>query len=759
MAETTAVTGLTQPAEAQGASQGCLARDFMAFVEPIEAGRNRLNLLVDGVHCGGCVRRIEGALTKLPEVTSARVNLSTRRLNVTWDGAPGLAQTLVAAVEDLGFTAVPFVRQQLESRDRRAESELLGAMAVAGFAAGNVMLLSVSVWAGYFEGMGPATRDLLHWFSALIALPAIVYAGRPFYRSALAALTARRTNMDVPISLAVLLAGGMSLFETIQGGRYVYFDSAVALLFFLLLGRYLDCRARGRARAAVERPLALTVSSVTVLRADGRRSVLTPDRLRPGMHFLAAAGERIAADGRVTAGRSELDTSLITGESLPRPVAGGDPVFAGTLNLGAPLTVEVTAVGEGTLLAEIVRLMENAEQRRARYVALADRISRFYAPAVHGLALATFLGWALAVGAPWQVALLHAVAVLIITCPCAMGLAVPVVQMIASGRLLRQGALLKSGTALERLAVVDTVVFDKTGTLTLGRPRLCSEGHDADTLRLAASLAGASLHPLARALSAAAPDVPVAPGVREVPGCGLALKAEGGDICLGSRRWCGIGEDVLAPQLSPAPELWLTGPGRSPQPFQFEDPLRTDAADVVAALRRQGLAVRLLSGDREAAVAEVVRVLGIEDWRAACSPSDKVAELERLRAAGRSVLMVGDGLNDAPALAAANVSLSPSSAADITQTSADVVFQGDKLAPVLEILAVARASQALVKQNFGLSFGYNVLTVPLAVLGLVTPLIAALCMSASSLVVIGNALRLNWRPRPRLGRPDPSLPS
>lgn len=753
------MTGLTQPAEAQGAAEARLVRDFTAFVEPIGAGRNRLGLLVDGVHCGGCVRRIEGALTKLPEVTSARVNLSTRRLNVTWDGAPGLAQTLVAAVEGLGFTAVPFVRQQLESRDRRAESELLRAMAVAGFAAGNVMLLSVSVWAGYFEGMGPATRDLLHWFSALIALPAIVYAGRPFYRSAIAALAARRTNMDVPISLAVLLAGGMSLFETIQGGRYVYFDSAVALLFFLLLGRYLDCRARGRARAAVERLLALTVSSVTVLQADGRRSVLTPDRLRPGMHLLAAAGERIAADGRVTAGRSELDTSLITGESLPRPVAGGDPVFAGTLNLGAPLTVEVTAVGEGTLLAEIVRLMENAEQRRARYVALADRISRFYAPAVHGLALATFLGWALAVGAPWQVALLHAVAVLIITCPCALGLAVPVVQMIASGRLLRRGVLLKSGTALERLAVVDTVVFDKTGTLTLGRPRLCSRRHDADALCLAASLAGASRHPLARALSAAAPDVPVAPEVREVPGCGLALKTEGGEIRLGSRRWCGIGEDVSAPQLSPAPELWLIGPGRSPQSFQFEDPLRGDAADVVADLQRRGLAVRLLSGDREAAVAEVVRVLGIEDWQAACSPSDKVAELERLRAAGRSVLMVGDGLNDAPALAAANVSLSPSSAADITQTSADAVFQGDKLAPVLEILAVARASQALVKQNFGLSFGYNVLTVPLAVLGLVTPLIAALSMSASSLVVIGNALRLNLRPRERLGRSDPSLPS
>ncbi len=718
------------------------ARDFAAFAEPAGAGRHRIDLLVEGVHCGGCVRRIEDALLSRREVAAARVNLSTRRLTVTWEGAPRLAQALVAAVEALGFTAVPFVPQEMGDRDRRAQSELLRAMAVAGFAAGNVMLLSVSVWAGYFEGMGAATRDLLHWFSALIALPAIVYAGRPFYRSAIAALAAGRTNMDVPISLAVLLAGGMSLFETMEGGRYVYFDSAVALLFFLLLGRYLDCRARGRARAAVERLLALTAGSVTVLEADGRRVVLRPERLRPGMRLLAAAGERIASDGKVTAGRSELDTSLITGESLPRPVADGDRVFAGTLNLGAPLTIEVGAVGEGTLLAEIVRLMEQAEQRRARYVALAERISRLYAPAVHGLALATFLGWTFVVGVDWQVALLHAVAVLIITCPCALGLAVPVVQVIASGRLMRQGVLLKSATALERLARVDTVVFDKTGTLTLGRPRLRSGDHDPEALRLAASLAGASRHPLARALHAAAPGVPVAPGVREVPGCGLSLNTAAGEIRLGSRRWCGS-EEAHSP---PAPELWLRAPGRAPCAFRFDDPLRADAAAVVAALKRQGLAVRLLSGDRAAAVAEVARALAIDDWQAASTPADKVAELERMAGEGRAVLMVGDGLNDAPALAAASVSLSPSSAADITQTSADAVFQGERLSPVLETLAVARASQRLVKQNFALAFGYNLLTVPLAVLGLVTPLIAALAMSASSLVVIANALRLNLRP-------------
>jgi Cu2+-exporting ATPase len=731
MAETASLSGPGAPATA--------APDFQAFAEPAGDGRQRLDLLVDGVHCGGCVRRIEDALLRLPEVTSARVNLSTRRLNVTWQGAPRGAQAIVAAVEGLGFTAAPFVRQELEGRDRRAQSELLRAMAVAGFAAGNVMLLSVAVWAGYFEGMGAATRHLLHWFSALIALPTIVYAGRPFYRSALGALAAGRTNMDVPISLAVVLAGGMSLFETIQGGRYVYFDSAVALLFFLLLGRYLDCRARGRARAAVERLLALAGGAATVLDAEGRSRLLRPDQLRPGMRLLAAAGERIAADGRVAAGRSELDTSLITGESLPRAAGVGDRVFAGTLNLGAPLTVEVTAVGEGTLLAEIVRLMEQAEQRRARYVALADRISRLYAPVVHALALATFLGWTFVVGADWQVALLHAVAVLIVTCPCALGLAVPVVQVIASGRLMRQGVLLKSATALERLARVDTVVFDKTGTLSLGRPLLCVAPRDPEALRLAAGLAGASRHPLARALAAAAPDVPGARGVRETPGRGLSLMTDAGEVRLGSRRWCGVAED----QAARGPELWLAAPERPAEAFQFDDPLRADAAEVVAALERRGLAVQLLSGDREAAVADAARAVGIEAWHAACSPSDKVARLERLTGAGRSVLMVGDGLNDAPALAAASVSLSPSSAADITQTSADAVFQGERLAPVLEILTVARAAQNLVRQNFALAFAYNVLTVPLAVMGLVTPLIAALAMSASSLVVIGNALRLN----------------
>ena len=723
-------------AEADGGSA-----DFSGSVIAGPDGLATLHLMVEGIHCGGCIRKIEGALQREPRVRHARVNMTSGRLVITWDGAAGLASHLAGVVTGLGFKVTPFDPGRLQAAKDGGERELLKAMAVAGFAAANVMLLSVSVWAGHFQDMGAATRGLMHWFSALIALPAILYAGRPFFHSALQALSRLRTNMDVPISLAVLLAAGMSLFETIRGGEHAYFDSAITLLFFLLIGRYLDRRARGRARSAAERLLALRATAVTILGGDGRRSVLPAESVVPGMCLLAAAGDRVPVDGRVLDGHSEVDTSLITGETLPRPVAIGDRVYAGTLNLSAPLRLEVTAVGEDTILAEIVRLMEVAEQRRARYVELADRVARFYAPAVHLIALLAFAGWLALGGLAWQSALLIAVAVLIVTCPCALGLAVPAVQVIASGRLLRSGILLKSATALERLAQADTVVFDKTGTLTLGRPELETRPSDDEALRCAAAMAATSSHPLARALARAVPDIRPAGGVKETPGCGLALQVDGGEIRLGSRRWCGVPEAHEAV----GPELWLNRPGRPPERFAFSDPLRFDAARVVDALKAEGYAVELLSGDRPATVRQVAHQLGIDAWRAECTPADKTERLRRLEQDGRKVLMVGDGLNDAPALAAALVSLSPSTAADISQTAADAIFQGDHLRPVIEILAVSRRAGRLVHQNFALALLYNLFAVPLAVAGLVTPLVAAICMSGSSLVVTGNALRLARR--------------
>lgn len=724
--------------------------DFSAHVSVGADGRASLHLMVDGLQCAACVWLIETVLRRQPGVSHARLNMTTRRLTVTWDPAATDAAEVAGAVVRLGYRLVPFDPAKLEAAEAVKERELLRALGVSGFAAANVMLLSVAIWAGHSQGMGPATRDLMHWVSALIAMPAILYAARPFVRSAWAALSARRTNMDVPISIGVTLATGMSLAETIRGAEHAYFDSAVTLLFFLLIGRYLDLRARGRARSAAEHLLALGAAAVTVLDADGRGRVVRPGEVAAGMTVLVAAGERIPVDGRVSDGVSDIDTGLITGESVPGAARPGDQVFAGTLNLTAPLRLTVTAVGEGTLLAEIVRMMEVAEQGRARYVALADRVSRGYAPVVHLTALATFLGWVVLAGSPWQPALLNAIAVLIITCPCALALAVPVVQVIASGRLMRQGILLKSATALERLTGVDTVVFDKTGTLTEGRPELQgTDGAEDGDLRLAAAIAGASRHPLARALCRAVPGVPVASGVREVPGAGLGLDGPDGEIRLGSRRFTGAEEGAGSHGgmggESAGPELWLARPGRRPVRFAFSDALRPDAAAVVAALRAGGKRVLLLSGDRRPAVAACAARLGIEEWRAAQAPADKAACLEELARSGATVLMVGDGLNDAPALAAAHVSMSPATAADVSQTAADVVFQGIRLTPILEALDVALRSDRLVRQNFALTFLYNLLTIPVAVAGFVTPLIAALAMSSSSLIVILNALRLARR--------------
>ena len=711
--------------------------DYTAHVKTGEDGTASLHLMVEGMHCAACVWLIESVLSRQKGVLHARLNMTTRRLVVRWNPAENTANAILAPVNAIGYHLLPYDPARLTLDADRQEKELLRAMAIAGFAAGNVMLFSVSIWAGEAGSMDWATRSLFHWISALIALPAVVYCIRPFARSAFTALAARRTNMDVPITLGVTLASAMSLWETMVGGQHAYFDAAVSLLFFLLIGRYLDSRARGRARKAAEHLLSLGATAVTILHDDGSRSLVAPEQVAVGMTVLVATGERIGIDGHILSGESEIDTSLITGETLPTLAQPGAAVFAGTMNMTAPLRLTVTAVGEQTLLSEIVRMMEVAEQGRARYVAIADRVARYYAPVVHVMGLSTFLGWEIFTDTPWQVALLYAISVLIITCPCALALAVPVVQVVASGRLLRQGILLKSATAQERLARADTVVFDKTGTLTIGRPELVRDGgFSEDDLRLAASIAAASKHPIARAIARATQNVAVADGVREVPGCGL----QWGAVRLGNRRWleiAGESDDHLGP------ELFLRRPEQAPIRFLFSDQPRADTAEVVATLKRRGFSVELLSGDRSATVADIAARLGIAVWKAACTPADKCARLAELAAQGHHVLMVGDGLNDAPALASAHVSMSPSSAVDVSQTAADIIFQGQRLGPVTEVLAVARKADSLVRQNFILALGYNLFTIPMAVMGMVTPLIAAISMSTSSVIVIANALRLS----------------
>ncbi|MGD1934330.1 MAG: heavy metal translocating P-type ATPase [Candidatus Phaeomarinobacter sp.] len=724
------------------------------YVRVLEDGGSVVNFVVDGVHCGGCVKRVERAVNGLEGVSNGRLNLSTKRLTVVFEQALVRPREIVAAVVVAGYSARPYDPKTLETQQARDEKELITCMGVAGFAAANVMLLSVSVWAGHSGGMEAATRDMFHWISGLIAMPAIAYSGRPFFRSAVRALRVGTMNMDVPISLAVLLATAMSLAETIAGAKHVYFDASIMLLFFLLSGRRLVMKLRGRAALAAQNLLALRADAATIIDADGVARAMPVDSLKPDMIVAVATGQRIAADGVVEDGHSDLDTSLITGETAPVAVAPGDEVFAGTLNMSGPLRVRVTKGDEDTLLSEIVRLMEAAEQGRDTFVRIADRAARVYAPAVHILATATFIGWMLLGGLAWDGSLKTAIAVLIITCPCALGLAVPVVHVVASGRLLSRGVLLKSSDALERLAEVDTLVFDKTGTLTHGRLELDRSTVDEAALDKAAMLARASTHPLGRALAQTAGPGATADDVSEHPGQGLMGTIDGVFARLGSADFVG-GVDGAAADAT-GPEIWFRLGDAAPVRFGFSDGLRDDAAAIVEWAKARDMAVVLLSGDRAATVDAVAREAGIDDFAGGLLPQDKIARLETLAADGAKVLMVGDGLNDAPALAAAHVSMSPASGADVSQAAADLVFQGQELAPVTVALDVAQGSQRLVLENFGLSLAYNAIAVPIAVAGYVTPLIAAIAMSSSSILVTANALRLRFG---RMGLPDTRGPS
>lgn len=712
--------------------------EISRFIVHEKDGANALYLIVDGMHCANCAFRIEDALNKENSV-SARVNLTARRLTIRWRDPAIQPNRLIELVTNLGYKLRPYDTAELEQTDAQEQKFLLKCLAVSGFASGNIMLFSVPLWASTAASMGISTRDLMHWVSALIAIPTLIYAGRPFFVSAWSKLKHGQTNMDVPISVALCLTTLMSLFETWHHGEYAYFDSVTMLLFLLLIGRYLDRRTRGRARAAAQDLLMMMSGTATQLE-NGQPKLLPIRDLQSGMLLQVAAGEKIAADGVVESGTSEIDPSFITGETISQPISPGTRVFGGMINLLSPITVRITAVSGESLLGEVVKLMEKAEQGHARYVRLADRIARFYTPAVHALALGTFLFWWLVIGKEWQPSLLIAATVLIITCPCALGLAVPAVQVLTSSRLFKRGMLLKSADAVERMASVDTIIFDKTGTLTAGHPRLANPNKiGGRNMQIAASLAAYSRHPLARTLNEMYGGKILPMEAKEYPGQGLETVFEGKHIRLGRRDWAG---DVNTPA-DESPEIWLSIEGDPPVRFVFADELRPDAKTVVGELRRHGFALSLLSGDREQAVASIAEALGISDYRAHVSPVDKHKTVEKLRSDGKHVLMVGDGLNDAAALAAADVSMSPSSALDITQNAADIVFQGDKLSPVLEALIVCKRANKLVQQNFALSLGYNIIAVPMAMMGLVTPLIAAIAMAASSILVVMNAQRLN----------------
>ena len=692
-------------------------------------GIMQTDLSVPGAYCGACIGVIEGSLERLQGVTAARMNLTAKRVAVKWRG-DGAVPPMIDALRRAGYET------SLSDADPGGDPEmgrLLRATAVSGFAAMNIMLLSVSIWSGADEG----TRHAFHLVSAALALPAVAYSGRIFFASAWGALRYGRTNMDVPISVGILLAFVLSTYDAVSGGEHAYFDAVTSLLFFLLVGRALDHSMRGKARDAVRSLARMMPRGATVIVADGGREFRDIQSLQEGDTIFVAVGERIPADGTVLKGEGTLDLSIVTGETSPEIIEPGARVLSGALNLNGPIELRVDRRPGDSFLADMVRLMDAAEGSRASYRTIADRAAALYSPVVHVVALATFAGWFMATG-DWHRSLTLAIAVLIITCPCALGLAVPMVQAAAARRLFGIGVTMKDGSALERLAEIDHVVLDKTGTLTTGRMRVTSHDVPRTELPVASALARLSRHPAAIAVATLGNGeaLPVAEA-REIPGDGIEARIGACLWRLGRPDWSVEGD---SDRNGSGP--WLSRDGIFVGRFDVTDTLREGAAAAVSSLKGSDLSVELLSGDAVDETQRVAKLTGIVQMSGRQRPEDKVNRLELLRREAKRVLMVGDGINDAPALGAAYVSMAPSTAADVGRNAADLVFLGSSLRSVPDAIFVARKSMCLVRQNIAISITYNALALPLAVAGYVTPLVAAVAMSTSSILVVANSLRV-----------------
>ncbi|WIY52374.1 heavy metal translocating P-type ATPase [Devosia sp. YIM 151766] len=717
---------------AGGPDRGPSDNEVRLASRDLGTGLRQSEFSAPAIHCGACIRTLEAALDALPGIVSSRVNLSSKRVTVRWRSADSVPP-MVRRMVELGYEPNLFSLEEAGKDGHLAA--LIRALAVAAFCSMNIMMLSGSVW----SGADGATSGLLHWICAILTLPALLYSGRVFYQSAWSAIRSGRTNMDVPITIGIALAFALSFYDTVFSGDRVYYDAVASLIFFLLIGRTLDHAMRERARTAVKGLARLAPAGALVLDGPDGPAFHPLADIAPGSTISVAQGERIPLDGTVLQGISALDRSLLTGESLAEAIGPGQPVPAGALNLSAPLLVRTTASERDSTLNRLVQLLDDAETSRNRYRRIADRAAAYYSPIVHLAAALAFIGWMIFSGNLHD-ATTVAIAVLIITCPCALGLAVPMVQVMAARRLFEAGIMVKDGSALERLAEVDVVVFDKTGTLTTGLavPRI-SHG-DKQAVEIGAGLAALSAHPYSIAIARAFPASP-RPDWRDVaehPGLGIEARLGKHLYRLGRPGWSGPAEDAEAGSI-------LSRDGAIIAAFQFEDDLRPNAVPGVNSLLTDCRQVLVLSGDRPGQVQKLADRLGIAG-SGGLLPQEKLDRIGQLAAAGHQVLMVGDGLNDTPAMARAHVSMAPASAVDIGRSAADFVFLRNDLLTIPQALAIAREARELVRQNLILALLYNVIALPIAVAGLVNPFLAAVAMSASSIVVVLNALRLGWHP-------------
>lgn len=737
------------------------------FVDTTREDRE-VNLLVEGIHCAACVWLIENGLQSLPGIEEARVNLTGRRLRVRWDNGRLKLSRILARLGALGYAAAPFDPESAEGALKRENRAMLFRMAWAGFAMMNLMWISIALYAGADRG---EFRGMFHWIGFLLATPTLAYSGYPFFKGAWSGLRSGSLGMDLPIAIGASITYLYSLYVTISATATgdVYWDTVVNFLFVILVGRYLEAMSKREAVSATQRLLDLQPRVATVIR-DNEEQVVAVRAIGVGEMVLVKPGERIAVDGEVDEGTSSVDEAMLSGESRPRPKQAGDSVSAGTINGAGVLRVRASATLKDTALGRIIRLVEDAQASRAPIQRLADRIVPWFVALTLTLATLTFLFW---LGNGIELALMAATSVLIITCPCAFGLATPMAVAVASGSGAANGILVKNGAVLERLSSIDHFIFDKTGTLTQGRPSVTALRLDSgswcridaqdqassnrrleEILRKVGALERVSEHPMARAVielceqrGISLAGLPGAESIEVAPGLGIRGRVDGVAVAIGTADWLARSGVTLMARLDDEGHdisglVHCALDGREVLSLATADRLRPGAADIVARLRDQGIRVTMLTGDRRAGAERIAAELGGVELIAEVLPEDKDRVVAELRRDGQRVAMVGDGVNDAPALVRADVGIAMGSGTDVSIASADIVLMSDELERVAEAAELSRRTLRTIRQNIAISITYNLIMVPLAMAAVVTPLVAAVSMPLSSLAVIGNSARI-----------------
>lgn len=731
------------------------------FVHADDDGGVHATLSVDGITCAACAWLIEHRLNALEGVTSSAVNLTHHRLRVAWDPQRVKLSRLLAEMAAIGYTAQPYEPDQAQKRLQHEERMTIRRLIVAAVGMAQVMTFSIPIYFAGKDGISADFYALFHWLSFALTTPVVLFSAQPFFKNAWRDIKTRVLGMDVPVSLAIGGAYIASAWAIITGQGEVYFDSVAMFTFFLLFSRYIEARARRRNGQSGNALSGVLPASATRLEDDGSERIVPANRLVEGDRVLIKPGHDVPADGVIEQGESSLDESMLTGEYLPVTRCVGQSVVGGSQNMENPLVIRVTHAGQQARVAGILDLTDRAFASRPRLAQLAARMAHLFVLRLLMVAAAVAVAW-------WFIdpsrMLWVMLSVLVVTCPCALALATPTALTAGHGQLRRRGVLVTRADALETLSNADRVIFDKTGTLTRGEMQLVETRPLADSLTneraraLAAALEARSEHPIARAFQPYRDATLAASEIKSVTGQGL----EG---VIGSARWR-LGKPAFAsssPDNAPAaPDngqwLLLTENAVPRAWFRLHDALRDDAAETVAALKARGLKVELLSGDTQSTVAELADALGITTWHAGQSPENKLERIQVLQAAGESVAMVGDGINDVPVLAGADVAIAMNGATDLARTRADAVLLSPRLARIDEAVEIARATRRIMKQNMAWSVCYNAAALPLAAMGLVPPWLAALGMSLSSLVVVGNALRLTrWktRPAPHVSSPSP----